>query len=91
MQRAGIDIAPVSTYSVGMKNVTIAIDEETMNAGRTYAHAHRTSLNALIRELLAGTVKPAQATWTDTLFQLADNASANSRGRRWKREDLYRG
>ena len=74
-----------------MKNITIAIDEQTMNAGRAYAQAHRTSLNALIRQLLAGMVKPAQAAWTDTLFQLADKASGNSRGQRWYREDLYRG
>jgi hypothetical protein len=74
-----------------MKNITIAIDEETMNAGRSYAQAHRTSLNALIRQLLAGAVKPAQTAWTDTLFQLADRASGNSQGQRWHREDLYRG
>jgi plasmid stability protein len=74
-----------------MKNITIAIDEETMNAGRVYAQAHRTSLNALIRQLLSGTVKPAQTPWTDALFQVADRAAGNSRGQQWRREDLYRG
>jgi plasmid stability protein len=74
-----------------MKNVTIAIDEQTLKAGRQYANAHHTSLNALIREILRRTVLlESQRTWADEFLELAAKAGGDSRGRRWKREDLYR-
>ena len=73
-----------------MKNVTIALDEKILRAGRNYAREHRTSLNNLIRQLLEHTVlrNPGTSGW-DEFFALADKAGGNSRGRRWKREDLY--
>lgn len=47
-----------------MKNVTLAIDEKLLDAGRAYARAHNTSLNNLIRESLRRTVvKETRATW----------------------------
>ena len=74
-----------------MKNVTIAIDEQTLEAGRKYAHAHHTSLNGLIRELLQRTVvRESQATWADDFLELADKAGGDSHGQRWKRAELYR-
>lgn len=74
-----------------MKNVTIAIDEQTLEAGRAYARAHHTSLNRMIRDLLRRTVlKESRATWADEFLKLAAEAGGDSRGRKWKREDLYR-
>ncbi len=73
-----------------MKNVTIAIDEETLNAGRQYAMDHHTTLNSLIRQLLERTVsKQSGDNWADEFFKLADKAKGNSEGRQWTREDLY--
>lgn len=73
-----------------MKNVTIAIDEGTLAAGREYARSHHTSLNALLRRLLEQTVRgPVSASWTEDLFKRADGARGRSRGRKWRREDLY--
>jgi uncharacterized protein (DUF4415 family) len=40
------------TYSLVMKNITLALDDETLEAGRAYAERHQTTLNALVRELL---------------------------------------
>lgn len=74
-----------------MKNVTLAIDERTLEAGRAYARAHHTSLNSLIRELLKRTVvRESRQTWADEFLALAAKAGGNSRGKAWKREDLYR-
>ena len=39
-----------------MKNITFAIDDKTLEAGRRYASRHRTTLNALVRDLLVRTV-----------------------------------
>ncbi|MBN1675912.1 MAG: hypothetical protein JXR37_33015 [Kiritimatiellae bacterium] len=73
-----------------MKNVTIAIDEKTLAAGREYARKHRTSLNKLIRQLLERTVLPQRSeSWVEEFFRLADQAEGDSRGKRWTREDVY--
>ena len=74
-----------------MKNVTLAIDEETLVAGRDYARAHHTTLNDMIRQILKRTVvSEARAIWADDFLALAEQAGGNSHGRTWKREDLHR-
>jgi hypothetical protein len=57
--------------------------------GREYAEKHHTSVNALIRNLLEQTVKTDSTQWFDECFALMDRANARSRGKRWRREDLY--
>lgn len=37
-----------------MKNITLAVDENDLDAVRVYAAEHRTTVNALVREYLAG-------------------------------------
>jgi hypothetical protein len=73
-----------------MENITIALDEEVIKAGRAYAQERNTSLNGLIHSLLEQTVMPASKHWLDKCFELMDQAQAHSRGATWKREDLYR-
>jgi hypothetical protein len=72
-----------------MPNITISLDDDLLKAGRRYAKKHNTSVNAIIRKLLEQTVKPQSEDWLDECFKLMDQAEINSRGRRWKREDLY--
>jgi hypothetical protein len=72
-----------------MPNITISIDEKLLKFGRQYAEKHHTSVNALIRNLLEQTVKTDSIQWLDECFALMDRANAHSRGKRWKREDLY--
>lgn len=74
-----------------MKNITLAIDEDTLALGRDYARRHRTSLNGLVRRLLGQTVRASSARWLDDAFGLMDRAAGSSRGVRWTREDLHRG
>ena len=82
-----------------MKNITLTIDEDTLERGEEYAKRHNTSLNGLVRDLLEQTVKPRKE-WVEEMFRLMDEASAhkdcledgahgNSEGRRWTREDAY--
>jgi len=33
-----------------MKNITLALDDETLAAGRAYAQRHHTTLNARVRD-----------------------------------------
>ncbi|MFO7871671.1 MAG: DUF6364 family protein [Kiritimatiellia bacterium] len=73
-----------------MKNVTIALDEDVVNAGREYARQHHTSLNNMIRELLERTVmRKSNESACEKFFELADKAGGDSRGWRWNREELY--
>ena len=73
-----------------MKNITLSIQEDLLEEGRNYARKHNISLNALIRQLLEKNVRQAnQDNWLKECFQLAENAKGNSKGKQWKREDLY--
>ncbi len=72
-----------------MKNITLAIDEETLEAGREYARRHRTTLNTLVRELLRKTVLSDRKAAVTEMFRLMDAHPGNSRGTRWNREDLH--
>ncbi len=74
-----------------MPNITISIDEHLLKSGREYAEKHHTSVNALIRNLLEQTVKTDSTQWLDECFALMDRANARSKGKRWKREELYNG
>jgi hypothetical protein len=72
-----------------MKNITLAIDEETLDAGRAYAQRHQTTLNALVRELLVKTVLADREAAVLEMFRLMDGNPGDSRGRHWTREELH--
>lgn len=72
-----------------MKNITLALDEETLNRGRAYAQRHQTTLNTLVRELLVRTVVADSEAAVREMFRLMDAHPGNSRGLRWTREELY--
>ncbi|MDR2746986.1 MAG: hypothetical protein LBB77_06010 [Treponema sp.] len=74
-----------------MKNITLAIDEETLVLGRQYAQKHNMSFNALVRNLLEKTIKRTSTDWLDAMFKQIDNDNVSSRGQKWTREELYRG
>jgi hypothetical protein len=74
-----------------MKNITLAIDEETLVLGRAYAKKHNMSFNSLIRKFLEKTVKKASNTWLDDMFEKMDRDNVSSEGHKWTREELYRG
>jgi hypothetical protein len=72
-----------------MKNITLALDEETLEAGRSYAQRHQTTLNALVRELLVKTVVADREAAVREMFRLMDAHPGHSRGQRWTREELH--
>ena len=73
-----------------MKNIPLSIDKKTSNAGREYAKKHNISLNTLIRRLFKKPVEKTTEQWIEDSFQLVKEAQANSRGKIWKRLNLYR-
>lgn len=72
-----------------MPNVTISIGEKLLKRSRQYAEKRGTSLNALIRDLLKNKIDQSSGVWMQELFEFADKKGGNSRGEKWKREDLY--
>lgn len=73
-----------------MKNITLSIDEEVLEAGREYARANNISFNAMVRKLIEQTVLPQKDSWLDATFSLMDTVEASSEGKKWTREELYR-
>ena len=76
-------------YTGRMKNITLALDEETLEAGRTYASRHETTLNALVRQLLVRAVVADRQAAVAEMFRQMDAHPGNSQGHRWTREELY--
>jgi hypothetical protein len=74
-----------------MKNITLAMDEEMLALGREYAKRHNMSFNALVRRSLERTVKHASKDWLDEMYKDMDKENVNSKGKKWTREELYRG
>jgi hypothetical protein len=73
-----------------MKNVTLAIDEHLLEAGRDYARRRRTTLNALIRDLLKRTVD-SQYHDIEDLFRFMDDNPPPTipGGYQFRRTDAY--
>lgn len=72
-----------------MKNITLALDEATIEAGRVYAERHHTTLNGLVRDLLARVVVADQQAMVAEMFRLMDGYPGHSGGTRWTRDDLH--
>ena len=73
-----------------MKNITLAIDEKILKAGREYAKKHNTTLSALVSCLLKQTIQDDSQNWVDECFRLMDEAKVMSKRPAWTRKELYR-
>ena len=73
-----------------MKNITLSIDEDILQAGREYARIHDMSFNVLVRKLIEQTVVPQKDKWLSDTFLLMDKVNVSSQGKKWTREELYR-
>ena len=73
-----------------MRNITLSIDEDILQAGREYARQHNVSFNVLVRKLIEQTVVQKRSRWLDDTFTLMDKANVSSTDVRWTREELYR-
>jgi hypothetical protein len=74
---------------VSVKHITLAIDDQTLEAGRIYACRHQTTLNALVRELLVRTPLADRHALANEMFRLMDTHPGDSERKQWTREELY--
>ena len=71
-------------------NITMSMRDDLLKRARDYAAKHNTTLNALIRDLLERAIgKDDSGKNIESLFSIMDSVKGNSRGEKWKREDLY--
>ena len=79
------------TYTVFMKNVTLAIEEATLREARRIAAERSTSLNAMIREFLEQlTERESRARQARRrILELCDESKAEVGQKRWKRDELH--
>ena len=74
-------------------NLTISIDDQTLQRARVRAVAEHTSVNAVVRDFLHSYAdrKAAARKATDRILTLARASTAGSgpEGRTWTREDIY--
>jgi hypothetical protein len=72
-----------------MKNVTISIDDRLLQSSREYAHRQKTSLNTMIRNYLETVSSNPSNSWIAECFALMDRHPVSSKGKTWRREELY--
>jgi hypothetical protein len=72
-----------------MKNITISLEENLIKAGREYAQKNNTSLNALIQDYLTRTVLKNPSDLSKEMIRLMNEAQGDSKGIKWRREELY--
>lgn len=78
----------VYVYNKHVPNITLSIDETTLEAARQYAREQGWSLNELVRKLLESAVCPAPMERLEAVFARADELQLKSEGP-WAREELY--
>ena len=71
-----------------MSNVTLAIDDKLLEAARTYAHNHDTTVNALVRKLLEQAVQYQAGNWMEEFLEYADRHPGHSEGRTWTKDEI---
>jgi len=74
-----------------MKNVTLAIEEDVLNAARKYAVKHNTTVNGMVREYLTRLVKfeDRAAEARQRLKELSEESTLELGSWKWNREELY--
>lgn len=75
-----------------MTNLTLSIEEETLKRARIRALEQGTSVNAVVRDFLqsyAGVQDERRALRRFVELSEGSRAGVESRGRSWKREDVY--
>ena len=74
-----------------MKNITLSIDEQTLETVRQYAATHQSSVNALVREYLTRLAetedRASQA--LRRMRELSDESTASIGSKTWRRSDLH--
>ena len=86
-----LENAHIYTYTVFMKNVTLAIEERTLRAARRIAAERSTSLNTMIRDFLRElTERDSQADLArQRILDLCEQSTAEVGPQGWNRDEVH--
>lgn len=70
-----------------MKNVTLSIPDDLLAKSRKYAQERNTSLNQMIRDILANYVQKKDT--AKKLFEKSENFSVEIKNYKWNRDEIY--
>jgi|CXWL01.1.fsa_nt_gi hypothetical protein len=70
-------------------NITLSVDERSLEEARRIAAARGTSVNQLVREYIDSLARLDGKAAAEEFRRLSASGSGNSDGRPWKREDAY--
>ncbi len=76
---------------MGMKNITLSVDERLLKVARRYAAERGTSVNAVVREFLTQLAEREDRARAarQRIRELADRSSAKIGDKSWDRDDLH--
>lgn len=76
---------------MSVKNITLSVDEATLQAVRRYAAERNTSVNAIVREILTGIAEREDRAGKarHRIRELSDKSSARIGSESWSREELH--
>lgn len=74
-----------------MKNITLSIDERTLETVRQYAAAHHSSVNALVRDYLTrlAAAEDRASSALSRMRKLSDESEGSIGPKNWTRSDLH--
>jgi hypothetical protein len=74
-----------------VKNVTITLDDRSLDEAKKLAASRGKSLSRFIQELVHRALRPQQEPGEDEFFRLIKELKPNSKGWKWNREEIYEG
>jgi len=72
-----------------MINITLSLDEQLLERAQAYASQQNMALNGLIRSLLEQTLSLKSDGECAEFVRLAQETPWSSKGKKWRRGDLY--
>ena len=74
-----------------MKNITLSIDEHTLESVRQYAASRQSSVNALVREYLTrlAETEDQASRALSRMRELSEESTASIGPKNWRRSDLH--
>ena len=86
-----VSLSHIYTYTVSMKNITLAVDEKVLAVVRRYSAEHNCSVNSLVREYLTDIAeREDKAKQARKNIQILSAQSTAKRGSRtWSRDSLH--
>jgi cytochrome P450 len=72
-----------------MKNTSISLEPQLLEDGRRHAAKFGVSFNAWVGKLIKDALSREPEKHMEELMKLAKQSSGNSKGQRWKRDEIY--